>query len=223
MPGLISIDGAVFRSSLQTMLRQLDSFGKAGAAALDIAMVEYAEKLLNEMKQNITHKGSSIPTYFLAKSGHINGPRKQGEWTVVEIQWDAPYANIQDKGGEIFAKDVTAATNAGVKSQFTPTGRVRKSQIGMKIRGALGRYISRKRFNTARLFVPLRPGVRPIQDPAARAAMGYVWGVDYVLARSVTIKGSEFITKVLKKHAPNAARDIGIRAEQIWYSMTEKK
>jgi hypothetical protein len=76
--------------------------------------------------------------------------------------------------------------------------------------------------NTAKLFVPLRRGVKPIQDPVARDAAGYVWGVDYVLSRSVTILGSEFITKVLKRHLPNTARDISARTEKIWYGMTAK-
>lgn len=209
MPAFISVDGAAFRSTMQTVLGQMEQYGKACAAAVTIAQVEYAEKLLNEMKQNITHGGRipRIPTYMLAQSGHVDGPKRLGDFTVVEIVWDAPYADIQDKGGTIFPADVNAA--------FANNRQVFSRGNKAPIRGALGRYITRKRLNTARLFVPLRPGVVPIQDPAERAAMGYVWGVDYVLARSVTITGSEFISKVLRKSVPNADRDIGARAEVI--------
>lgn len=229
MPSLVSIDGQAFRSSFQSVMRKFDRYGKAGAAALDMAMVEKAEQLLNEMKANITHGGQipHAPTYMLAKSGYVDGPGKEGEWTVVRIDWDpaiAPYAKIQDKGGTIYPKDVSAAIRDNPKSilsPLTPSGRRRK--VTNKIRGALGRYITRRRLNTARLFVPLREGIRPIQDPVARAAAGYQWGVDYVLAKSVTIKGSEFITKVMRKHGPNLVRDIGKRTAQLWQNMVEKK
>lgn len=209
MVTLISVDGAAVKSSLQKMLGQLDIYGKAGAAAVTIAQVEFAEKLLNEMKAMAPKK-----TYALVKSGHIEGPRTEGDWTVVEIVWDSPYARIQDEGGTINPKHVTAA----VKNNK----RVFNQNFTGSIRGHLGRFISRKTLNTARLFVPLRPGVKAIQDPVARAAAGYKFGVDYVLARQVTIDGSEFITKVLKKYMPNAARNIGMRAEQIWNSIAEK-
>lgn len=204
----VSIDGAAFRSSLQTMLRQLDSFGKAGAAALDIAMVEYAEKMLKEMKAQAPHR-----TYKLIRGGHVEGPTRQGEWTVVEILWREPYTNIQDKGGTIEPKHVTAAFKQKAFSKNFQGG----------IRGALGRFISRKTLNMARLFVPLRPGVKAIKDPVARAAAGYKHGIDFVMARQVTIEGSDFITNVLNKHRTNSARDIGKRAEQLWYALTESK
>jgi len=201
----VSIDKAKFSSSMQAMLGQMDEYGKAMAAAVTIAMVEYAEKLLNEMKQGITHKGEA--SYVLAQSGHVDGPRKIGDFTVVEILWDAPYAQIQDQGGTIFPKDVTAA--------FKNNRRVFSRGNKDAIRGSLGRFITRKRLNIARLFVPLRPGVVPITDPVARAAAGYRWGIDYVLAKSVTITGSQFITRVLNRRLPNADRDIGKRVEKI--------
>lgn len=219
---LFSIDGQAFKSSMQKMLMQLDAYGKAGASAVTIAQVEYAEKLLKEMKANITHKNGS-PTYFLARSGHVSDPRKEGEWVVVEILWDAPYANIQDKGGLIRPKHVSAADRYNPKretlSRFTATGRPRN--LKETLRGHLGRLISRKKFNTARLFVPLRPGVKAIKDPVARRAAGYIMGVDFVLARQVSIKGSKFITMVLNKYRPHFARDVGARAEKIWTSMVE--
>lgn len=200
-----------FMSSMQTTLRQLGAYGKAGAAALDIAMVEYAQKMLDEMKANITHKSGGSVTNELAKSGSVVGPFTKGDYTIVQIVWTAPYARIQDKGGFIYPKNVSAATRYN-KNVFS-------TKHNVAVRGHLGRFISRRTLNTARLFVPLRPGVVPIKDPIARKAMGYKWDVDYVLARSVEIKGSQYISKVLRKRLPNAARDIGSRAEQIWNQM----
>ncbi len=202
--GIISLDGAAFKSDLQSMLRQMDAYGKAGAAAIDIAIVEYAEKMLNEMKRLAPHK-----TYALIKSGHVEGPRKEGDWTVVEIVWDVPYANIQDKGGKIFAKNFTA------KPVF------KRGQFTNKYKNVLGQMITRRQVNTAKLFVPLRPGVRPIQDPVARAAAGYKYGIDFVLTRFVVIDGSKFITMVLDSHRTNSARDIGKRAEVLWDNLAK--
>lgn len=208
MAGWFSMEGATMKSSLQKSLAQMDRLGRAAAAATTIALVEYAEKLLNEMKAQAPHK-----TYHLIRSGHIEGPTQQGEWTVVSIQWDAPYANIQDKGGTIFPKIVNAAHSQKAFSR----------RFKGPVRDHLGKFTSMHKVRRARLFIPLRPGVKAIKDPAQRAAAGYKYGIDYVLARAVTLDGSKYITNVLNKHKGTAGRDVGKRAEKIWFSLTEKR
>jgi hypothetical protein len=77
----------------------------------------------------------------------------------------------------------------------------------------IGGFVLPKR--AKRLFIPLRPGVKPIRDPAARRAAGYQLGVDFVFAKFVKLPGSRYLSSTIRRNAKNADRIVGRFAEQI--------
>lgn len=125
---------------------------------------------------------------FLRDSGHVTVPVFNSDNSVsCSIVWDAVYALIQDKGGFI----------------------VPKISIGMT-RG------KHPHIYTKRLFIPKRPGVYPIQDPALRKAMGWRINVDFVLTtKPQIIDGNRYISDVLQRELPNAERTVGRFVEQM--------
>ncbi len=59
-----------------------------------------------------------------------------------------------------------------------------------------------------RLFIPLRPGVQPLQkgDPRRKDQKQ---GVDFVLAKSVTLPGSRYLTGLMPERTDNAPQAVG--------------
>lgn len=187
------------QQQITSVVNQLAAMDATAEAALAQALVEFAEYLLALIQHNIHSKSGR-----LAQSGHVLPPEIIDGFVTVTIQWDAPYARIQDVGGVVTPSDFRA----------TPTAAGGYRSIKS------GKFISKRRVFEARLFVPLREGVVPIKDPNARAASGYKYGVDYVLSRYVVIKGSRYMSNVLDREMPNADRTIGQMMEAIWSGMS---
>lgn len=201
MGDFLEMDYLTFKSSMQVTLDFLGAMGQLASTAVTQAMVEFAEYLLSLMQENAPKK-----TGFLIEHSYVSTPRVDGDNTVVEIVWEAPYAKIQDTGGQITPKDFRAA--------FVD-GHYRSPKSG--------RFITKRRVGGARLFIPMRPGVVPIQDPALRKAAGYKYGVDFVFKQFVVIEGTEYITRVIKSEMYNADRTVGRLAERIWVALAGEK
>lgn len=58
------------------------------------------------------------------------------------------------------------------------------------------------------LFIPLREGVRPLKKGDPRRAT-QKFGVDFVLAQKVTLKGSQYLTGLMPERAAKAPEAIG--------------
>lgn len=169
--GFISIDELTFKSTQQATLKELGALGKQLAGIVTKAMVEFANQLLAQMKSLAPHKSGK-----LIESGRVPPPRTVGDEVIVEIKWASPYAWKQDQGGPITPKDFRAS--------ISPNGK--------NLRSATGRYITAARQSSARLFVPLRDGVK-----ASAPGSGLIWGVDFVTVKFVYIPPTGFITRVL--------------------------
>lgn len=58
------------------------------------------------------------------------------------------------------------------------------------------------------LFIPLRDNVRPGQP-------GLIFGIDFVLAKKVTLKGNRYLTGTIEGRVPTATELLGRRVTQL--------
>lgn len=220
---LVSIDETKFFASMSRLQDQFGWFSSKLPEAVAMAMVEFAQYALSLVQAAAPRGKNKHAGIRLADDGFVIGPLVNGDEISVSLEWRLPYALIQDKGGVITPKNF--------RTSVTPSG---------KLRGKGGRFTTAAKAGAARLFIPLRPGVHSIADPAARKAAGYKYGVDYVFAKFAVIPGTGFITKTLYGGLTssgvatqgggeaavasggimgNAARDIGRGAERILEAM----
>jgi len=197
----LEMDFATFRSSMQTTLNALGAMGQTASAAVTQAMVEFCEYLLSLMQE-----GAPKKTGYLVEHSYVSTPKVVGDYTVVEIVWDAAYARAQDTGAYITPKNFRAVFSGG-RYRSPKSGRfIRAGQVG-----------------GARLFIPRRPGVYPIKDRALRKAAGFKLGIDFVLEQYVKLDGNLFITRVLRSEAKNADRTVARLALRLWQALAGEK